>query len=294
MTITSIATTGIDATGLTKCFGSKPAVDGVDLRLDGGVIGLLGPNGAGKTTLLRMLATVLVPDAGSMRLLGHDPATADGRLSIRRQLGFLPQEAGLYQGFSAFDLVDYVAVLKEMTAREHRRDEVRRVLGIVGLTDDMHRKIRSLSGGTRRRVALATALLGDPPLLVLDEPAAGLDPEYRLRLRSVLSDAGRRGTVLLSTHHTGEAAAFCQQVVVLLAGRICFVGSPSELADIAAGRVWSDADSGLASPAPGSVQSWITPDGRARHLGDPPAGAELATPTIDDGYLLLTHEEARR
>jgi ABC-2 type transport system ATP-binding protein len=235
-----------------------------------------------------MLATVLAPDDGSVRLFGLDPGRADERLGIRRRLGYLPQEPGLYQGFTAFDLVDYVAVLKEMTDRAARRDEVRRVLGLVGVTDVMHKKIRTLSGGTRQRVALAAALLGDPDLLVLDEPAAGLDPEHRLQLRSVLSAAGSDGTVIVSTHQTDEAAAFCRQVVVMLAGRIRFVGSPADLAAVAAGRVWVD-DARHDDPA--SVQSWITSEGHVRHVGDPPPGADLVAPTIDDGYLLLTHAE---
>jgi ABC-type multidrug transport system ATPase subunit len=132
---------------LAKHFGGTRAVDGVDMAVVGGVVGLLGPNGAGKTTLLRMLATVLAPDSGDTRLLGLDPARPGDRLGIRRQLGYLPQEPGLYQGFSAFDLVDYVAVLKEMSDREARRDEVRRVLDLVGLSDVMHRRNPHAVGG---------------------------------------------------------------------------------------------------------------------------------------------------
>ena len=225
----------IEASGLTRRFGSTRAVDGVDLVADGGVVGLLGPNGSGKTTLLRMLATVLAPQDGTLRLLGFDPGRASERIEIRRRLGYLPQDVGLYRGFTAYELVDYVAVLKEMTDGARRRDEVRRVLEAVDLADVMHKKIRALSGGMRQRVALASAMLGSPRLLVLDEPAAGLDPEQRLRLRSILSDAGRDGTVVLSTHHTDEVAALCHRVVVLLGGRVRFVGSPAELAGIAAG-----------------------------------------------------------
>jgi ABC-2 type transport system ATP-binding protein len=280
----------IDVDGLTKNFGATRAVDSVDLRIEDGVVGVLGPNGAGKTTLLRMLATVLAPDAGTVHLFGLDPRRSHERLTIRRSLGYLPQEPGLYQGFTALDLVDYVAVLKQITDRAARRDEVRRVLGLVGLTDVMHKKIRTLSGGTRQRVALAAAMLGDPRLLVLDEPTAGLDPEHRLHLRSVLSVAGRNGSVVVSTHQTDEVAAYCRQVVVMLAGRIRFIGAPSQLAAVAAGRVWRDEGHGELTP-PGSVRSWITSDGHTRHLGEPPPAAELVEPTIDDGYLLLTHAE---
>ena len=148
MTTARTATqTGIDVSDLVKQFGRNRAVDSVDLTAERGVTGLLGPNGAGKTTLLRMLATVLAPDSGGLRLLGLDPADPRERLEIRRQLGYLPQSPGLYPGFTPFDIVDYVAVLKEHTDRDRRRDEVRRVLESVGLDDVMHRKIRGSPAG---------------------------------------------------------------------------------------------------------------------------------------------------
>ncbi len=271
---------------VTRRFGGTVAVDGLTLSAGPGVVGLLGPNGAGKSTLLRMLATVLTPSSGEIRLLGCDPTDRHGRLAIRRRLGYLPQQPGLYPGFSGFDLVDYVAVLKEWRNRRERHDEVRRVLATVDLTDDMHRRIRTMSGGMQRRVAIAAALLGAPELLVLDEPSAGLDPEQRLRLRGVLSEAGRRGCVLLSTHLTDEAAALCNRVVVFHRGRVRYDGAPQGLAAIADGRVWLDSE-----PTPDAVHSWFTADGAVRSLGVPPAGAQLVTPTLDDGYLLLTHAE---
>jgi ABC-2 type transport system ATP-binding protein len=278
----------VEAVSLTKRFGGTCAVDGVDLTVGNGVVGLLGPNGAGKTTLLRMLATVLDPDDGALRVLGLDPSRAGDRLAVRRSLGYLPQDPGLYPGFTGFDLVDYVAVLKEMTDRAARREEVRRVLDAVDMTGAMHKKIRRMSGGMRQRVALAAALLGRPRLLVLDEPAAGLDPESRLQLRSVLSDAGTAGTVLLSTHQTAEVAAFCRVVLVMVAGRIAFVGTPAELAAVADRRVWVDDHE-----SSGAVRAWIAPDGSTRNVGEPPGGATLVEPTIDDGYLLVTNEAVR-
>ena len=182
----------VSTLALTRRFGGVAAVDALDLDVNGGVVGLLGPNGSGKTTLLRMLATVLSPTSGDVSIFGLDPARTSERTDIRRRLGYLPQEPGFYRGFSAFDLVDYVAVLKEMTERSARTDEVRRVLAAVDLADVMHKKIRALSGGQRQRVALAAALLGSPDLLVLDEPATGLDPAQRLQLRSLLSEHGRQ------------------------------------------------------------------------------------------------------
>lgn len=280
------ATAGVAASGLGKSFGRTAAVDGVDLALDGGVVGLLGPNGAGKTTLLRLLATVLAPDRGGLRLLGRDPARPDDRVEIRRRLGYLPQDPGLYRSFTAFELVDYVAILKEHTDRRARSAECARVLELVGLRDRMHKKIRTLSGGMRQRVALAAALLGTPELLLLDEPATGLDPEQRLQLRTILSETARLGTVILSTHNTAEVTALCSRVLVMTNGRIVFAGTPAELRDLADGRVWE-----TDAPAPGALRSWVTGDGRHRHLGVPPAGAAACAPTLDDGYLLAVREE---
>jgi ABC-2 type transport system ATP-binding protein len=279
-------TMAVEARGLGRRFGSTDAVRGVDLQVGPGVVGLLGPNGAGKTTLLRMLATVLAPSSGSLRLLGRDPDVPADRLEIRRRLGYLPQEPGLYQGFTAFDLVDYVAVLKEITDTATRRDEVRRVLEMTGLAEQAHRRIRNLSGGTRHRVALAAALLGDPPLLLLDEPAAGLDPEHRLQLRSILSEAGTRGTVLVSTHLTAEAADMCREVVVMLDGGIAFQGPPADLAALATDRVWVD-DTPLSAVVPGRSHAWVRPDGLVCNVGEPPPGADLVEPTVDLGYLVL-------
>jgi ABC-2 type transport system ATP-binding protein len=273
----------IETTDLIKTFGRTRAVDEVTLSTGQGVIGLLGPNGAGKTTLLRMAATVLAPDSGRLRLLGLDPTRATERVEIRRRLGYLPQSPGLYPGFTPYDMVDYVAVLKEHTDRGWRQQEARRVLEAVELTDVMHKKIRSLSGGMKQRVALACAMVGDPDLLVLDEPANGLDPDQRLRLRSLLSTSA---TVLMSTHNISEVSALCQRVYVMFDGRIRFTGTPADLAGLADGRVWEDE-----RQDPEAIRSWLTSTGTYRHLGHPPNGAQVVDPTLDDGYLLLARKE---
>jgi ABC-2 type transport system ATP-binding protein len=278
----------VTLTGIVKRYRGTTALDGVDLSFGPGVTGLLGPNGAGKTTLLRILATVLPPDAGSVRLLGRSPATADELAEVRRRLGYLPQEMGFPRGFSAFSFVDYMAVLKEWTERARRHDEVRRVLDLVDLGDVSTRRVRALSGGQRRRVGLAQALLGEPDLLLLDEPTTGVDPQQRVALRQVLSRAGERSTVLLSTHQTEDVAALCDRVVVLDSGRVRFDGAVRALVATAAGRVWL-AD----TPDPAARASWRTGTGRHRNVGDAaPPGAEPAEPTLEDAYLLLLGERA--
>jgi ABC-2 type transport system ATP-binding protein len=268
---------------LSKSFGRTRALDGVSLELAPGVTGLLGPNGAGKTTLLRILATVLPADRGQVHVLGHDPARSEGRLAIRRGLGYVPQEPGYHRNFTGFEFVDYIAILKEMTERRARHDEVRRVLELVGLTSVMHKRIRKLSGGMRRRLVLAQALLGQPSFLVLDEPTAGLDPEQRLRFREVVSEVAEAHTVLLSTHQTEDVAAMCGRVAVIDRGMLVFDGTPQGLAATAVGRVWlADA------PHPGASASWRTATGRYRVIGAEPPGATSADPTIEDAYLLLS------
>ena len=272
---------------LEKRFGRVRAVDGVSLTLEPGIIGFLGPNGAGKTTLLRMIATVLAPDGGGLEVLGHDPRAAADREEIRRRLGYLPQEPGFHRSFTTFDFVDYIAILKGLTDRRRRHDEVRRVVGLVGLDQVMHKRIRALSGGMRRRVGIAQSLLGDPDLLVLDEPTAGLDPEQRLRFRELLTGRARDRTVVLSTHQTDDVAALCQRVVVILDGQVRFDGRPADLTARADGHVWAAPER-----EPTAQLAWSGPDGLVRHIGTPPAGAALTAPTLEDGYLLLVGSSA--
>ncbi|MFF9280049.1 ABC transporter ATP-binding protein [Streptomyces griseosporeus] len=281
-------TVTVSASGLTLRYGGTRALDDVSLRLSAGVTGLLGPNGAGKTTLLRVLATAVPADQGSFTVLGHDPGSAAGRQDLRRALGYLPQNPGFHPDFSAFEFVDYVAILKELTDRAARHREVRRVLDAVDLSDVRGRRMKRLSGGMRQRVALAAALVGDPGFLVLDEPTVGLDPEQRVRFRELIAQAGEGRTVLLSTHQTEDVAMLCHRVVVLAGGRVRFEGTPAELTARAAGRVWSSDERALEARA-----SWRTGTGTFRNVGDPPDGAELLEPTLEDGYLLTLGDGER-
>ena len=285
--MSSPVTPTVEAHDLVRRFGRFRALDGVDLTTRPGVTGLLGPNGAGKTTLLRVLATVTSYDEGSLRVLGEDPRDAAGRLRIRRALGYLPQDVGFHPGFTAFEAVDYVAVLKEHTSARARHDEVRRVLDLVGLGDATTKKVKALSGGMRRRLGLAQALLGSPELLVLDEPTVGLDPEQRIRFRDLVSEAGDGRTVVLSTHQTEDVAALCSHVVVVNHGRSLFAGSVSELTAVAEGKVWVDE-----TRDPRALAAWRQADGSYHHVGEPPAGAQLISPRIEDAYLLMLGPDA--
>ncbi len=225
--------------GLSRRYGDIRALDAVDLTLDRGITGLLGPNGAGKTTLLSILATVNEPDAGDVSIFGLDPKDQAERVQIRRQLGFLPQELGYHRHFTVAGFLDYVAILKEIVDRRRRAEEVARVLATVGMERFGGRRISTLSGGFRQRLAIAQALLGSPELLILDEPTAGLDTEQRLRFRELLSNLPGDPVIVLSTHQADDIAAICPRVVVVLDGRIAFTGTPAALAGTAAGHVWT-------------------------------------------------------
>ena len=279
-------TASISLRGVGRTFGATRALADVDMDLEPGVIGLLGPNGAGKTTLLRLLATALPPTQGEVRVLGRDPEASAERTDIRRRLGYLPQEVGFPRGFTAFAFVDYIALLKEWTQPAARHAEVRRVLDQVGLSNLVTKRIRAMSGGQRRRVALAQALLGSPPVLILDEPTSGVDPEQRVTLRTVLAEIARTSIVVLSTHQTEDVAALCERVIVLDQGRVRYDGQVTELVRQAAGRVWL-AD----QPDPAATVSWRTGTGRYRnvaaHARD---GVEHVEPSLEDAYLMLRGE----
>jgi ABC-2 type transport system ATP-binding protein len=289
-TTLSVRTAAVRVEGLSRRYGSTRALDGVGLTLERGITGLLGPNGAGKTTLLSILATVSEPDGGQVSAFGLDPADGAERVEIRRRLGYLPQELGYHRHFTVAAFLDYVAILKEITGRRRRAEEVARVLAVTGLEDRARSRIRTLSGGMRQRLGIAQALLGGPELLILDEPTAGLDPEQRLRFRELLSGLAADPVIVLSTHQADDIAAICPKVVVLLRGQVHFAGTPAELAVTAAGRVW-----GADERDPHAHLSWRGGDSRWRHIGDEvPDGAELVTPTVEDGYLLLSHAAGAR
>ncbi len=268
--------------GLRRRFGSIDALDGVDLLLQGGLITLLGPNGSGKTTLLRCLATVDVGADDAILVDGLDPRHESDRIEMRRRLGYQPQRPSLAPASRVFDVIDYVAVLKGHDDDRARRHLVYGALESVGLAERASDRVGDLSGGMVRRLELAQAILGRPGLLLLDEPAAGLDPDERFRLREIVAGRRHDSTVVVSTHLTDEAAVG-DTVLVLIEGRLRFVGQPDALATTAAGRAW------IQDQAPVDARAtWRLADGRHRCLGAPPPGADLVDPTLEDGYLLLT------
>jgi ABC-2 type transport system ATP-binding protein len=220
----------IELSQLTRRFGRNLAVTGVELRAGPGVFGLLGPNGAGKTTLLRMMATVVPPTSGTVRLLGRDPGQYAERREIRRRLGYLPQSLGYYPGFTVVEFVEYFALLKEMPA-QRVPTAVAAAVERVDLGAKAKAKLKTLSGGMLRRVGIAQAIVNEPELLLLDEPTAGLDPEQRVSLRTLLRDLGQNASVVVSTHLVEDVGAACTEVAMMDQGRIVFRGTPAELTE---------------------------------------------------------------
>src|SRR5712692_8602238 len=211
----------VEITGLTRRFGRTQAVAGVTLETGPGVFGLLGPNGAGKTTLLRMMATVIPPTSGWVRLLGRDPRAYGPRREVRRRLGYLPQNLGYYPGFTVVEFVEYFALLKEMPAARVPA-AVATAVERVGLGGKAQARLRTLSGGMLRRAGIAQAIVNEPELLLLDEPTAGLDPEQRVAFRELMRDFGQRSTVIVSTHLVEDVGAACSQVALMDDGKIVF------------------------------------------------------------------------
>jgi ABC-2 type transport system ATP-binding protein len=218
----------VEIVDLTRRFGRTQAVAGVSMQAGPGVLGLLGPNGAGKTSLLRMLATVIQPSSGTLRLLGRDPGSYSPRREIRRRLGYLPQDLGYYPGFTVAEFVEYFALLKDMPPGRVPV-AVAAAVERTGLGDKARAKLRTLSGGMLRRAGIAQAIVNEPELLLLDEPTAGLDPEQRVAFRALLRDLGQRATVVVSTHLVEDVGAACSQVALMNQGKILFYGTPAEL-----------------------------------------------------------------
>jgi len=226
---------------LTKTYANGVrALDGVTLDIPRGMFGLLGPNGAGKSSLMRTLATLQSADAGSATLDGSDGAidVLRDKDAVRRQLGYLPQDFGVYPKVSALDLLEHFAVLKGLTDRKQRREVVDGLLAQVNLWDARKRKLGTFSGGMRQRFGIAQALLGNPRLVIVDEPTAGLDPEERNRFLNLLAAIGEDVVVILSTHIVEDVTDLCPTMAIMNRGQVLLTGRPSDAIEALSQQVW--------------------------------------------------------
>ena len=224
-------------TDLSHSYGPDVlALDRVSLSIPAGIFGLLGPNGAGKSTLMRIVATLQTPSSGSVVFDEIDVLRYPEIL--RRTLGYLPQDFGVYPRVSAYDMLDHMAVLKGIAGRGQRKEVIEALLHQVGLWDVRKRALTGFSGGMRQRFGIAQALIGNPRLLIVDEPTAGLDPEERNRFLNLLAEIGDATVVILSTHIVEDVADLCQRMAVLSHGRILLEGAPQELIAEMRGRIW--------------------------------------------------------
>ncbi len=212
------------------------ALDDVSLDIPAGMFGLLGPNGAGKSSLMRCLATLQIPSAGAITFADIDVLKAPA--TLRATLGYLPQDFGVYPRVSAADMLDHLAVLKGIGRAGERRDTVEALLRQVNLWDVRKKALAGFSGGMRQRFGIAQALIGNPRLIIVDEPTAGLDPEERNRFNNLLSEIGESVVVILSTHIVDDVTDLCPRMAILVGGRIVESGTPGDLITGLQGRIW--------------------------------------------------------
>lgn len=282
----------IDIRGVNMVYpNGRQALKGLDLPLRSpSLVGLLGPNGAGKSTLMKLLVDALRPTSGKILVDGR-PLAGNER-SLKSRLGYLPQDFGLFDELTAAQFLDYMAALKGL---RNAKEAVQRALREVRLEEKARARIRTLSGGQRQRVGIAQALLGDPPLLIFDEPTVGLDPEERIHFRNLFSQTAQDRLVLLSTHIIEDVQSVCGQLVVMDQGRVLFTGTPEALIQSAAGHVgvfWereAAQEAGLHITARVNTSQGI----RCRAVADVlPRFAQPAEPTLEDAYLYLISREA--
>jgi len=233
-----MAAVGLEIKGLTKTYDNGvKALDNVNLSISKGMFGLLGPNGAGKSSLMRTIATLQQPDQGQIVFNGID--VLNDPQALRKTLGYLPQDFSVYPRISAFDLLDHLAVLKGFSQKKQRKELVEGLLAHTNLFQHKDKAVSGFSGGMRQRFGIAQALLGDPDLLIVDEPTAGLDPEERNRFHNLLVSLGEQKVIILSTHIVDDVAELCPAMAVLASGQIVLQGSPSSLIDQVQGKIWS-------------------------------------------------------
>jgi len=265
------------------------ALDNVSLDIPAGMYGLLGPNGAGKSTLMRTVATLQQPDSGSIHL--DDLDVLGNPSGLRRVLGYLPQDFGVYPRISALDMMDHMAVLKGFTDKKDRKEVVESLLRQTNLHDVRKKALAGYSGGMRQRFGIAQALIGDPKLIIVDEPTAGLDPEERNRFLNLLSDIGESKVVILSTHIVDDVTNLCPRMAIINKGRIVREGKPGDLINDLSGSIWTktvDRGDVEAHKSRHNVISSHLYAGRYRlHVladSDPGDGFEIQQPDLEDVY----------
>jgi len=224
--------------GLSKTYpNGVKALQDISLNIGNHMFGLLGPNGAGKSTLMRTIATLQAPDAGSIKLDGLDVLA--NKAEVRRILGYLPQEFGVYPKVSALDMLHHLAVMKVIMNKKERREIVDALLQQTNLWDSRKKSLGTYSGGMKQRFGIAQALLGNPKLIIVDEPTAGLDPAERNRFLNLLSSIGREVIVILSTHIVDDVRELCPRMAIIAKGKVLLEGSPSEALSALNGKIWS-------------------------------------------------------
>lgn len=225
-------------TDLNKTYGNGVnALDGVNLNIDKGVFGLLGPNGAGKSSLMRTIAALQSADSGSIIFDGIDVMAQPQ--ALRKTLGYLPQDFNVYPRISAYDLLDHLAILKGLNNAKARKEAVDGLLAHTNLYQHKNKAVSGFSGGMRQRFGIAQALLGDPKLLIVDEPTAGLDPEERNRFHNLLVSLGEEKVVILSTHIVEDVSELCEKMAVLASGKILLEGNPLQLVGELNDKIWT-------------------------------------------------------
>lgn len=225
----------IEIKNLNQYYGKKQALNDINLTIRTGMFGLLGRNGAGKTTLMKVIATLLPRSEGEVTVCGKSTLKAS---DVRRIVGYLPQDFSMYPNMTVYEAMDYMGVLSNLS-RAQRRQRIPELLNWVNLQDDRRKRIKALSGGMKRRLGIAQAILHDPEVLIVDEPTAGLDPEERVRFRNLLCEIAEERIVILSTHIVGDIEATCENIAVLDRGRIMYQGTVADLIAAAEGKVYS-------------------------------------------------------
>ncbi|KAB2867501.1 MAG: ABC transporter ATP-binding protein [Anaerolineae bacterium] len=284
---------------LTKIYkGDVTALNNISLEIGTGMFGLVGPNGAGKTSLMRIIAGLLHWTTGRVEVNGYDMHTLKGKQAAKAILGYLPQELGLYPHLTGAEFLDYVAILKGVTNRQQRKQQLQEALEKVHLTEVAGRRLKTYSGGMKRRIGIAQALIGNPRLMIVDEPTAGLDPEERVRLRNLFSELSENATVILSTHIIEDISQSCRDLAIMYNGTVLFRGAPNELIQKTRGQVWNIVTDGERPNHGLKVVSTLqlAQGTQYRVIGDAQAfpNAISTEPSLEDGYIHLMSQTRNR